>query len=82
MGDKKPTFRERALYLVNPEKGNEAYRRRLQEEEKSKERSAGSAPRMSYGSHGASRTLNSLVGWIVNPGDAEDDIDLFSSTLR
>lgn len=82
MGDKKPTFRERALYLINPEKGNEAYRRRLQEEEKSKERSAGSAPRMSYGSHGASRTLNSLVGWIVNPGDAEDDIDLFSSTLR
>lgn len=82
MGDKKPTFRERALYLVNPEKGNEAYRRRLQEEEKSKERSAGSSPRMSYGSHGASRTLNSLVGWIINPGDAEDDIDLFSSTLR
>ena len=82
MGDKKPTFRERALYLVNPEKGNEAYRRRLQKEEKSKERSAGSSPRMSYGSHGASRTLNSLVGWIVNPGDAEDDIDLHASTLR
>jgi len=82
MSDKKPNFRERALYLFNPERGNEAYRRRLQEEEKTKERSAGSAPRMSYGSHGASRTLNSLVGWIVNPGDAEDDIDLFSSTLR
>lgn len=82
MSDKKPTFMERALYLVNPERGNEAYRRRLQEDEKKKERAGGSAPRMSYGSHGASRTLNSLVGWIVNPGDAEDDIDLFSSTLR
>ena len=43
---------------------------------------ARSAPKMSYGSHGASRTLNSLVGWIVNAGDAEDNIDLFSSTLR
>lgn len=44
-------------------------------------RSSGT-PRMSYGSHGASSTLNSLVGWIVNAGDAEDNIDLFSSTLR
>lgn len=41
-----------------------------------------SAPRMSYGSHGASRTLNSLVGWIIEAGDAEDNIDLYSSTLR
>lgn len=80
MSDKKPNFRERALYLFNPERGNEAYRRRLQEESKGKTTS--SAPRMSYGSHGASRTLNSLVGWIVNPGDAEDDIDLHASTLR
>lgn len=37
---------------------------------------------MSYGSHGASTTLNSLVGWIVDAGNAEDSIDLFSSTLR
>lgn len=37
---------------------------------------------MSYGSHGASRTLNSLIGWILEPGDAEDNIDLYSSTLR
>lgn len=39
-------------------------------------------PRMSYGSHGASQTLNSLIGWIVEAGDAEDNIDLYSSTLR
>lgn len=37
---------------------------------------------MSYGSHGASQTLNSLVGWIVDAGNAEDNIDLYSSTLR
>ena len=37
---------------------------------------------MSYGSHGASQTLNSMIGWIVNAGDAEDNIDLYSSTLR
>lgn len=37
---------------------------------------------MSYGQHGASRTLNSLIGWILDAGNAEDNIDLFSSTLR
>ena len=40
------------------------------------------SPRMSYGKHGASQTLNSMVGWLVDAGNAEDDIDLFSSTLR
>ena len=40
------------------------------------------APKMSYGSHGASRTLNSLAGWLVNDGSAEDNIDVYSSTLR
>ena len=42
----------------------------------------GGTPKMSYGSHGASQTLNSMIGWIVNAGDAEDNIDLYSSTLR
>lgn len=42
----------------------------------------GGTPKMSYGSHGASQTLNSLIGWIVDAGDAEDNIDLYSSTLR
>lgn len=37
---------------------------------------------MSYGQHGASRTLSSLVGWIIEGGNAEDNIDLYSSTLR
>ena len=40
------------------------------------------AARMSYGNHGASTTLNSMIGWIVNGGAAEDDIDEHGSTLR
>ena len=45
-------------------------------------RQSAPAPRMSYGSHGASQTLNSMVGWIIDAGNAEDNIDLYSSTLR
>ena len=45
-------------------------------------RRAGAAPRMSYGRHGASQTLNSLIGWLVEAGTAEDNIDQYSSTLR
>ena len=86
---KDPTLRERALYLFNPKKGEEAYNRRI-EKEQGKETGSGPqtgssgliSPRMSYGSHGASQTLNSLVGWIIEAGDAEDNIDLYSSTLR
>ena len=37
---------------------------------------------MSYGNHGASQTLNSMIGWVVNGGAAEDDIDEYGSTLR
>lgn len=40
------------------------------------------SPKMSYGRHGASQTLNSLVGWLVGSGNAEDNIDIYSSTLR
>lgn len=35
-----------------------------------------------YGNHGASRTSNALVGWIVGGGAAEDDIDLQGDILR
>lgn len=86
--NEKPTFRERALCLVNPKKGNDAYNARLRKElaqeapkEPEGQRRAG-GPRMSYGSHGASSTLNSLIGWIVDAGNAEDSIDLQSSKLR
>ena len=82
---KGPTLRERALFLISPKRGADAYNRRIQEEEKNAPasgRSGSGSPRMSYGSHGASRSLNSLVGWIIEAGDAEDNIDLYSSTLR
>ena len=83
----KPKLSERALYLFSPKRGNDAYNRRLQAEREREQgdgysRRRGGAPRMSYASHGASQTLNSLVGWIVDAGNAEDDIDLQSSTLR
>lgn len=73
---KEPNWRERALFLFNPKKGNDAYQKRVGGKEK-----AGN-PKMSYGSHGASTSLNSMVGWIVNASNAEDNIDLFSSELR
>ena len=86
---KEPTLRERALYLFSPRKGEEAYNRRIEKEKAQEEKDAPgtgrggiTSPRMSYGSHGASHTLNSLVGWIIEAGDAEDNIDLYSSTLR
>lgn len=86
---KEPTLRERALYLISPKKGEEAYNRRIEKEKAQEEKDAPgtgrggiTSPRMSYGSHGASHTLNSLVGWIIEAGDAEDNIDLYSSTLR
>ena len=86
MSNENPTFGERALYLFSPKRGSEAYRKRREleraQEQEQKQTRRGGAPRMSYGSHGASQTLNSLVGWIVDAGNAEDDIDLHSSTLR
>lgn len=81
----KPKFMERALYLFSPKRGNDAYNRRLQQEREQERPPAGrrnGSPRMSYGSYGASTTKNAMLGWIVEAGNAEDNIDLFSSTLR
>ncbi len=82
----KPNLRERALYLFNPKRGNDAYNKRLREEKEQEQRTKGTrqsrSPRMSYGSHGASTTKNSLLGWIIDAGNAEDSIDLYSSALR
>lgn len=85
MAKRDPTLKERVLFLFSPERANKEYNKRLNaedaaREDKQKKRSA--SPRMSYGNHGASQTLNSMVGWIVNGGAAEDDIDEHSSTLR
>ena len=76
MSKNEPTFRERALFLFNPKKGSEAYRERVKREREQEKTGEAAAPRMSYGSHGASQTLNSMVGWIIDAGNAEDNIDL------
>ena len=82
MSKNEPTFRERALFLFNPKRGSEAFRERVKREREQEKAGGAAAPRMSYGSHGASQTLNSMVGWIIDAGNAEDNIDLYSSTLR
>lgn len=81
---KNPNVRERALFLFSPKRGSEAYRKRMEREENlpTGERRKSGEAKMSYGSHGASSTLNSLAGWLVDAGNAEDSIDLYSSTLR
>lgn len=35
-----------------------------------------------YGNHGASKTKNTMIGWVTEGGAAEDDNDLHASTLR
>jgi len=83
MGKRDPTLKERMLFLINPQKANQEYNRRLNADDKERRaKRGGGTPRMSYGNHGASQTLNSMVGWIVNGGAAEDDIDEYGATLR
>lgn len=76
-----PNLKERVLFLFSPDRGAKAYSERVKREGL-KERETMATPKMSYGSHGASNTINSMIGWILQPGNAEDNIDLYSSTLR
>ncbi len=81
MKKEKPNIAERALYLIKPEAGERAFAERMRRErEARKDEIVQSAT--GYGNHGASTTLNSLVGWLVGGGSAEDDIDLQGATLR
>lgn len=85
MNKREPNLRERMMFLFNPQRGSEAYARRIAQERENSDaghRSSREASRMSYGSHGASQIKNALLGWIIEAGDAEDSIDLYSSTLR
>lgn len=85
---KEANFRERALYAISPKRGNELYQRRMQREADK----AGAVDRQKrasiqmassyFGRHGASNTLNSMIGWIVGGGGAEDDIDVHGTLLR
>lgn len=79
-----PNFQERLLYLFSPDAGEKAFQERMRAEHEQKgiDRNKISQSASGYGNHGASSTLNSLVGWIVGAGSAEDDIDLQGSTLR
>lgn len=71
--------RERAGEVpVSAGKSGAEYIERLRREAKREKRMAGSY----YGNHGASTTLNTMIGWLVGGGGAEDDIDLNASTLR
>lgn len=84
---KKPNIRERALFFISPEKGNRAYSERLKREAaaESPDRTGRSGPKQSatyYGNHGASRTLNSMIGWMVGEGGTEDGIDVHGTLLR
>ena len=87
MGKRDPTMYERMLNVISPERAKAAYARRIGAMDGGGAKEGGArpgagSPRMSYGNHGASQTLNSMIGWIVNGGAAEDDIDGYGSTLR
>lgn len=82
---KDPNFRERALYAISPKRGDEAYKRRMRREAEAESREARNAIQMAasyFGRHGASTTLNSMIGWMVGGGGAEDDIDVHGTLLR
>ena len=88
---KEANFRERALYAFSPKRGNEIYQRRMKKEAEKQgadistdeNRSAAIKMAASYfGRHGASTTLNTMIGWLVGGGGAEDDIDVHGALLR
>lgn len=79
-------LRERVTSLFRPEKGMSMYRERLAEEKREQMRAIAEAAKTASASgyfyNGASKTKNSLIGWITGGGSAEDDIDLQGSVLR
>jgi len=82
---KEANFRERALYAISPKRGSKAYNERLKREEANEKKKAEEGIKMAasyFGRHGASNSLNTMIGWIVGGGGAEDDIDVHGATLR
>lgn len=78
---------ERVLSVFAPEKAGTRFRSRAKKEMAEQRASGGlfGAEMRSnggYGAHGASTTKNSMLGWYVPGGAAEDDIDLQGQTLR
>jgi lambda family phage portal protein len=81
-----PQALERALFLLSPKLGERMYQKRVgkpaADEARNPKQKTAPGPQMSYGNHGASRTLNSLMGWLVDGGSAEEDVDLHGALLR
>lgn len=77
----RPTFIERLLFAMNPSVGQKKYQERIRND-MNDTKSKGMSQATGYANHGASTTLNSMVGWLVGGGSAEDDIDVHSSILR
>ncbi|MBR3740575.1 MAG: phage portal protein [Clostridia bacterium] len=79
-------FTERLTSVFQPEKGMRMYLDRVDGEKRERKRelleAAKTASASGYYYNGASKTKNSLIGWITGGGSAEDDIDLQGSTLR
>ena len=96
MNKQDPNLRERALFLFSPKRANKVYRDRLLREGQNDSDGKSRMAATGYGNHGASTTLNSMVGnklpvvgtvnrglgWLVGGGSAEDDIDLHGALLR
>ena len=80
-----PTLKERAMFLLAPKAGEKAYQERVRREKEQAAQTAQDGPQMrasGYGSHGASRTLNSMIGWLAGGGSAQEDIDEHGALLR
>lgn len=82
MAENKPNIRERALFLLSPTRGEKVFKERMMRESGKDKTGMPSMASSGYGKHGASQTLNSMIGWIVGGGAAEDDIDVHGSLLR
>ena len=82
MAENKPNIRERALFLISPTRGEKVFKERMMRESGKDKTGMPSMASSGYGKHGASQTLNSMIGWIVGGGAAEDDIDVHGSLLR
>lgn len=84
MDRKEPNLKERVLFLFSPKRAEAEYQERQKATQNSAKNGAHHArvTMGGYGQHGASKTLNSMIGWILDPGSAEDDNDLNGAILR
>lgn len=78
----KPNIAERALNVVSPKAAVGLFHNRLRKLQDEAINEAGVTMATGYGNHGASRTKNSLIGWLTGGGSPEDDSDLHGRVLR